>query len=449
MMIRIGPNKSRNAKRSKRSTHSVALAIGLVVLFVASIGLAARAAWEGPTSGTTAPFDFPAGFVLPLNTSAVDQTKTGALSLGGTTTANAGLIVGTGGGSTRICWNGVCRSSWTTAGSGSFVRLQTGAFSGNDVGNVLLTGTNASITPITLRGVAKDTGNVFNPGVGIEGIASNSNAGFSAGVAGNAAVNWLDHYGIYASNGGSPIVPAADFAGHVSLEGGYDLVIGVINSSVTAARANGIPEICLNGSCKSAWEIGGRSEWAVFAGTTSTLWPNSSTRSVSVGNGTFTVIPYVNSTVDLTVSGDAEARHFVIGTPTSYLSGKTCGDRVCNLNETAVSCALDCDTIAPDRVPLVDAVTFDTVLNEVRIDWLNPSSAGFAGTRVVWKVGTNPANPSDGTERDVAGVAGGSSMSIFSLDDGTFCFNLFTYDVDGNGSPLNFSDGVESFCATL
>lgn len=397
---------------------------------------------------------------MPLTTGNVDQTKIGPLTVWKNVSALTNLNV-TG----SLCWNGTtgaaCRNGWESANIGSYVRLQTEQLQIDDYGFINLRNPDVAISQFTLRGIAADPESGLTVRAGVVGIAARSSDGYSYGVAGSAGTADLaDHYGVYATDGGNHDAFAARFNGNVAfvgLPGESDLVVGRMYDGggnllggITTARGNSLSEVCLNGVCRSTWDAGADTEWAVNTAS-ATLWPGLATRGLSIGNGNFTVTLDVGPTAKMAVGGDVTAHMVVVGTPSSSLpSLATCGDHQCSASETIISCPDDCDTTPPD---MVWEVTSQGPYSDgtINLTWNNPYSDDFGGTRILITDGIRPSSPNDGVPIDVIGLPSvlspltirtstGNGLGPFG--HGKVYLWLYAYDVSRQGAPLNFSEPV-------
>ncbi len=85
------------------------------------------------------------------------------------------------------------------------------------------------------------------------------------------------------------------------------------------------------------------------------------------------------------------------------------------------------DTVAPSAAGSFAAVAGDT---EISLAWVNPPDADFAATRILRKVGSFPANSSDGV---VVYTGAGTSAIDTGLTNGTaYFYAAYAYDLAGN-----------------
>jgi hypothetical protein len=71
--------------------------------------------------------------------------------------------------------------------------------------------------------------------------------------------------------------------------------------------------------------------------------------------------------------------------------------------------------------------------DEVTLSWDNPVDADFNGVRIVYKTGSYPTSPTDGTIVDPSN----SPQTITGLTtDTAYYFNIYAYDVAGNYSTV-------------
>ncbi len=404
-------------------------------------------------------------FFVPLNTTSNAQTKLGHLTVQKDMYAG-GLTVGTALSRMTICWNGTdpayCRNEWTEAGAFNYATLQNDATRSNDNGAPILLGLDdLSLATFGLRAVAPDESNaVLLPGVGVEGVAAADATLVTSGVAVSSGSDLINHYGIYATNGGNGDTAAATFDGNVGIRGAFGesaLVVGRafdaggnILPDIQFFRENNKTAVCLNGVCKSAWDSAGPSQWVRNTATTpNTLWPGNASRNLSLGKGMFTVTKGADLLTTMSVNGSLTASSVSIGiAPASIPVSMTCGDNFCSQGENATSCPDDCDAVAPMNVA-IDAVDQPGPSQYVAsFVWSNPSEPDFGGVRVVYSPTVPPTGPDGGTSHiDIYGVPNGSSTyTTPSLGTGEHYFYLYSYDNSRSGQPLNYSGPVMEHC---
>ncbi|MBS0618131.1 MAG: chitobiase/beta-hexosaminidase C-terminal domain-containing protein, partial [Spirochaetes bacterium] len=99
-----------------------------------------------------------------------------------------------------------------------------------------------------------------------------------------------------------------------------------------------------------------------------------------------------------------------------------------------VTLAYAIDGTAPGNASSFTAIPGDT---QVSLSWVNPADADLAGIRIVRKIGSYPANTTDGT---VIYTATGTSFTDTSVVNGTqYYYKAFAYD----GVP-NYASGVQA-----
>ncbi len=83
--------------------------------------------------------------------------------------------------------------------------------------------------------------------------------------------------------------------------------------------------------------------------------------------------------------------------------------------------------------PITNLVLEDETDSEVTFSWTNPPDNEFDGVRIVYKTGSYPTSPTDGTLLDPA-----SSPQIITglTNDTQYYFNFYAYDVAGNYSTV-------------
>lgn len=445
------------------------------VISIAALALVLFAvrAHASPWSNVTPPVYDP-NFVVPLNTTSNEQTKLGHLTVQKDFYAAAGLTVGSAGSPMTICWNGTdpayCRSEWAKAGAYNYATLQCDSSQvpstcpprDDDTGTpILLAPDDLSVAKFGLQALAPDESAGHLPGVGIEGVASADASLTSAGVAASSAADLVDHYGIYATNGGNREVWAAEFNGNLGVRGaaGESAVIvgrafdasGVLLPDLQFFRSNNKTAVCLNGVCKSAWDSAGPSQWARNTATTpNTLWPGDPSRGLSIGKGMFTVTKLADLSAAMSITGSLNAGSMSIGTaPPGLPVSVTCGDSMCSQGENATSCPDDCDASAPAPIA-IDAIDHPSPTQYIAtFGWLNPPTPDFGGTRVVYNPTAPPSGPDGGTSHvDVYGVHDAfSSYKTPTLGEGTHYYYLYAYDNSRSGQPHNFSAPVRLVCS--
>lgn len=438
-------------RRTNRPTSLLAVVAVVIALGVVAARVSAQ--WIEPSTQIPPVSGLPGTNVLPLNTSGAAQTKTGPLTVWNSVTAMNDLTV-----NGSICWNGTdsssCKASWQGANVGNYVRLQTSSTRIDDSGFISVSG--PSGTAVLQTSAADPTEQTAVARVGLVGRAARSTEGTSYGVVGSAGTADLaNHYGVFATDGGSPNSFAARFNGDVAfvgLPGESDLIIGQMYKSdgslldaIVTARNDAVSDVCLNGVCKSAWDSVGASQWA-FNASANTVWPGNTGRSLSIGNGTFIItLDTLKSppVATMSVAGDFSAHKVVIGTPSQNLINygtMTCGDNICSVGENA--CPDDCDKVPPAVVTGISSTPPDAS-GYVTLMWTAPASSDFGGTRIIVTDGIKPRDPSDGVVTDVLGLPGGSSQARFGpFGQGKQYFWLYSYDLTRTGAPLNFSQPV-------
>lgn len=400
----------------------------------------------------------------PLNTSATAQIKRGGLTILGTTIipSSSSLIIGTGGGTSRICWNGLCKSGWGEVGQlTGYLRLQTdNQASSPDVGYVNLQGLDSATAPAAIRGQAGIPSTT--PTYGVYGEASAA-AGTSYGLYALAAGSGPTQYAVFADNAGWAKAWAGYFSGQVAISNsgteGYDLIIGTAPSSQISSRS----EICLAGRCRFDWpEVSGAGYWQ----STGDLRPITAGKSVAVA-GSGSTAPFrvdvatdVNGTptnASLNVFGGAKFDQYVVGTPpTGTPATQSCGDGICQAPECddaapgcllANRCKPDCDVTPPGNASVRELIKVGRPCNPRRnpdcpqrqsylyVVWNNPSDADFAGVRVIIRQDRFPTGPGDSSFGDPAGGDFASPQySYVEVCDSKISYyaGLYAYDTSGN-----------------
>lgn len=376
-----------------------------IIISVIVLGFAAPAAAQW---SPTTPLVLPGAFDIPLNSSSVSQTKSGALTVGGgyiagTAATNTDLVV-----NGQICWNTICKNTWESIGSGNFVHLFTNAIFTPDSGYPQLIG-DAALSDKALVGRA-GVASALRTTVGLYGKAAGTPGALtSVGVFGDS-INAYG-YGVYGYVGGNTSASAGTFNGHVRVAWPYDLIIGPVGANAQAARQNSsVSFVCLgdasgrpfNDVCKSGWDSGSTSSWSLNG---NVVWPSSTSTIVVAGGigsaAKFQVDPHPDFTTDVVVSNATTTNGMVIGSPASNTPlSLTCGDGICNGAESTVFthpnfCAIDCDHVPPG--PIADLAKSTNVVNRTATFVWDRPSGDARGTLVLSKVSSPSTSPTDGT----------------------------------------------------
>ncbi len=455
------------------SMNRQALLIVPIALLLGAVRVEA-ASWTQPSlpvpGGNTSAF---------LNTSTDAQQKLGDLTVlkSVTVTDNAPaaipnvgdgvLNIGRQGGSSKFCWNGVCRNNWDEGSSASgYLALSPAAADGGYV-DLRQTGLGNQVAAETIRAVA---GAPFS-GVGaagtygLRGAASTNTAGSSTGIVGQATQNTSTQYAVYAYSANWSPAWAGYFIGDVAIVQGYDLSVGF------GAPQNELPqvaELCLAGQCLDAWPaVAGNGLWAQSSGPTGVYAaPQQVSRNVTlVGSGAAAPasVTVAAGTANVTVTGSAEYDQYVVSTPTSFITPtESCGDGVCNNNEcddrlpvtygqpqTCFApnlCKPDCDVTPPDPshagecyieqcFPSCPVVTY-----RLYSPWIRPdptSNPDYAGTRVVIRTDYWPTKPTDLSTIPIPSNYPTPAYNIPALDCNRnldYMVTAWAYDTSGNFS---------------
>lgn len=447
-----------------QSSHRIAIAL---VVFAMVLGARAFAATVTPISPA------PEGSIgIPLNTSATAQTKAGKLLVLGISTVNNGLNLGKASGTSSICWNGDCRTSWDdVARVSGFLRLVPST--SPDVGLVSIQGTGGASDPAGAVNVTAGTPSTGFPTFAIQALAeSNTGANLTAksyGVLGQAAVNRPEHSAIYATTKGvgfdySQNAWAGYFYGNLGIggvaeDGGFDLVIGG-----GSAQNNGVAQLCLGGDCRNVWPTAsGSGVWTLASvGGRNYLRPNSTIASLRVGGGGPTApfkvdvssVAGVPTDASLTVTGPSKFERYVVGTPSNLSVTQTCGDGVCNNSENDIFsspnyCPIDCDVTAPgdsymdDSIPVSPCqrgVLCPQVPPYLYISVYTPNELDVTGFRVIVRSDRFPTGPLDtsgGFHNDVAALPNKTTNYFPScqMEGVEYYVGIYTIDRGGNFAP--------------
>ncbi len=401
----------------------------------------------------------PGGNVAPfLNTSSFAQTKLGGLSVQdlvvGDNPSDA-LNVGRTDGSSRICWNGVCKNSWDEVVQLSD-KLQLRPASGYDLGVIQIVGPAGPTEPVAT--VAAQAGKPStSPTHGIYAQAAGGPAGTdSYGVYGQATVD--GHYAVYATNGGNISAWAAYFEGDVAVTTKIDGTPSDFYIGENMMNNDNFAQLCLNGDCRREWPAPGSGGlWGLNSTLNGDyLYPTTVTRSLGVGgsasNASFSVAVTADANglpqrADLSVRADAQFDEYVVGTaPASLPVTVTCGDGQCNGSENdnfcsprpscGSYCPEDCDVTAPNDIVIIQRTIFDAT-KTVRYIWQSPSGTpDYAGTRIVRMVGRSPTGPNDpgGTYADRL-VGNNLYETPPNNVDTQYYYGFYAYDNHGYYSP--------------
>lgn len=422
----------------------------IVVLMTLVLAIAAVRVSAAPFVNPVTPV--PGGLVSPfLNTSSTAQTKLGGLTVQdlvvgvvGNDPGDDDLKVGRTGGSSKICWNGVCKNSWDEVVQLTG-KLRLRPASGYDTGAIQLKGldcvagslncpSDPPATVITRAGKPSTS-----PTHGIYGRANGGAAGTASyGIYGRAAAD--SHYAVYATNSGNIYAWAAYFEGDVAVTTKVDGTPSDLYIGVNTMNNDNVAQLCLNGDCRSSWaSIGSSGFWSLNG---SYLYPTAVTRSLGVGgaapNAPFSVAVTADANnlpqqADLSVRADSQFNQYVVGTPPASLPvSVTCGDGQCNGSEndtygSANYCPADCDATAPGNISFILVIQNDSTL-ERTWTWAYPVDADVAGVRIVRKQGSPPTGPTDGTFLTFVNSPGSTYTGTnHALDVGYF-YGFYTYD---------------------
>lgn len=425
--------------------------IGVLLAGIVGVRVFAQGIWNPGTD----PGQLPDTFAAPLNTTGVEQTKTGLFTLNGSATVtNEFTTFG------NVCWNDSgsganCRNGWQSVGSQSFVHLYPSS-GGPDVGYPKLIGSGENEYSLQVKAGAPDPGRITR---GIQAGSSLSAIGFSAGVVAEAMSDRT--YGVYGMADNNAW--AGYFVGNVRIFGNGDLIVGPTNTpEVQTARNNNVSEICLGNDCRSDWAAGTSSIWALaYASdpTKTTLWPGSDlsgSRNLAIGGNDSNAKFYVETlptgsaslptVANLSVQGSSAFTSITIGTPAGLPTTVTCGDGRCNNGEndtfcsprTAPACSSycpeDCDVAPPDNIADVEHVT-DRSQKTMTFIWENPLDVDLAGIRVVRTVNSEPSGPADPTAfvTDLVPAPTYWTTSQFSLNT-QYYFTFYAFDTARNYS---------------
>jgi|GEM_PF-2846496 len=258
--------------------------------------------------------------VAPLNVSGTAQTKTGDLTIQGDLTVapqvTGSLTVGASGGTSKICLNASCITSWGQAVGSNFVRLFTG-----DTSSQVTTNTDGGFARVQ-AGIDQD--------FALEGISSAQAGGPRYGVAGIVSAAGLGDplsYGVYGRGGGSSL--AALFSGNVS----------VVNGKLQVGKVGAPAEICLYGSgveeCINKWTLAALNGQSASSDFVLVQRPSTANPEVKAQYG------------QVSVAGNANFGTVTLGEPTAVTPiSASCGDGICSSittpGEDINTCSQDC-----------------------------------------------------------------------------------------------------------
>jgi hypothetical protein len=377
------------------------LAVALALLLGISSRPAAAQTYVEPTSplgGTTA---------WPLNSSSNTQYKTGSLLIGPKSTCDQA----TGTGCAYICLNSdsdadasKCIKSWTDITGSNYVTLST-------------------LTPVSTALSAHIVAAGRTADVGFARIRADStkNQMFSLIVEANSSAT-SPAVGLYANDGGNLNNYAAQFVGRTMIGNNSSSYALCLNGEYSVVTNQGIN---YGRGCITKW-----SDLAAFAppGNYVTLQ-------------TLSAIPSPQSG-QIAISGPAALATsqgaVVIGAPSATTPvALTCGDSICDGQETEANCQADCDRTPPENIYSVEVDSSSRLATSysVVLRWTNPTDADYVGMRII-QADTTPSGPDTLIYTKAINLPKILTFyTVSNLEYGrTYYFGMYTYDLRKNYS---------------